>query len=124
MGKKEERRRLRIKKKRQEKIVSWSISALAIIVPIAVLLLFACHVPVPVRAFVIYCSVVFLITGPLLIAFSLSEKFGFGKAGYGYLKRRGTVWMCKEEKKFEQIFLGISFIVLGIISVVATIRIK
>ena len=124
MGKKEERRRLRIKKKRQEKIVSWSISVLAIIVPIAVLLLYACHVPVPIIAFGLYCSVVFLITGPLFIVFALSEKFGFGKAGYGYLKRRGKVWMCKEEKNFEQIFLGISFIVLGIISVVATISIK
>ena len=122
MGKKEERRRLKIKKKRQERIVRWSISIFAIIVPIAVLLLYACHVPVPIIAFGLYCSVVFLITGPLFIVFALSEKFGFGKAGYGYLKRRGKVWMCKEEKKFEQIFLGIVFIVLGIYSVAVTIN--
>ena len=117
-----ERRRLKIKKKRQERIVGWSISILAIIVPIAVLMLYACNVPIPIVAFGLYCSVVFLITGPLFIVFALSEKFGFGKAGYGYLKRRGTVWMCKAEKKAEQIFLGIIFIVLGICSVAVTIN--
>ena len=122
MGKKEERRRLKIKKKRQERVARWSISIFAIIVPIAMLLLFAFHVPIPVKAFAIYCSVVFLITGPLFIVFALTEKFGFGKAGYGYLKRRGKVWMQKVEKKVEQIFLGIIFIVLGICSVVVTIN--